>query len=110
MWDTEPDFYADAKTIADPRSYFDLMRAKCPAAKEHYHGTLMVTGYDEIMEVVGRKDGTFSSAPSVVGPIPPLPFQPEGDDIRAQLDACRDRLGALRAGALPRPAGFLPVA
>lgn len=92
MSDAEPDFYTDPKTITDPRSYFDLMRAKCPAAKERYRGTLMVTGYDEIMEVVGKKDATFSSAPSVVGPIPPLPFEPHGDDIRAQLDAYRDRL------------------
>ena len=92
MSDTEADFFTDPKVIADPHSYFDLMRAKCPAAKERYHGTLMVTGYDEVIEVLGRKDDTFSSAPSVVGPIPPLPFQPEGDDIRAQLDAHRDKL------------------
>lgn len=92
MSDTDPDFYTDAQTIANPREYFDAMRAKCPVAKEHYHGTLMVTGYDEFMEVVGRRDGSFSSAPSVVGPIPPLPFQPKGDDIRAQLDECRDKL------------------
>ena len=92
MADVEPDFYSDPATIADPRSYFDLMRAGCPVAKEVHHGTLMVTGYEEIMEVFGRKDGAFSSAPSVVGPIPPLPFQPEGDDIRAQFEACRDSL------------------
>lgn len=92
MSDSEPDFYTDPDTIADPRRYFDLMRAKCPVAKEHYHGTLMVTGYDELMEVVGRKSAAFSSAPSVVGPIPPLPFQPQGDDIRAQLEECREKL------------------
>ena len=92
MPDVVPDFYSDPETIADPRTYFDLMRARCPVAKEPYHGTVMVTGYDEIMDVYGRKDGTFSSAPSVVGPIPPLPFQPEGDDVRAQFDACRDTL------------------
>jgi cytochrome P450 len=92
MMDNEPDFYADPQTIAEPRRYFDLMRRKCPVAKESYHGTVMVTGYDELMEVMGRRDDTFSSAPSVVGPIPPLPFEPVGDDIRAQLAACRDQL------------------
>ena len=92
MTDTEPDFYTDPETIAEPREYFDLMRAKCPVAQEHYHGTFMVTGYDELMEVLGGKNGSFSSAPSVVGPIPPLPFQPRGDDIRAQLEECRNRL------------------
>jgi cytochrome P450 len=92
MSDTDPDFFTDPEVIADPRSYFDLMRSKCPAEKERYHGTLMVTGYDEVIEVLGRRDDTFSSTPSVVGPIPPLPFRPEGDDIRAQLDAHRDSL------------------
>lgn len=92
MTDTEPDFYTDPGTIAEPREYFDLMRAKCPVAQEHDHGTLMVTGYDELVEVLGRRNGSFSSAPSVVGPIPPLPFQPRGDDIRAQLEECRNKL------------------
>ena len=92
MSDNEPDFFTDPGVITDPRKYFDLMRTKCPVAKERYHGTLMVTGYDEVIEVIGRRDDTFSSAPSVVGPIPPLPFQPQGDDIRAQLEAHREQL------------------
>jgi cytochrome P450 len=88
----EPDFFGDPKVIDDPKSYFDLMRAKCPVAKERYHGSLMVTGYDEVTEVLSRKDDTFSSAVSVLGPLPPLPFEPKGDDIRAQLDAHREAL------------------
>jgi len=55
MSDSEPDFFTDPEVTADPRGYFDLMRAKCPAAKERHHGTLMVTGYDEVMEVLGRR-------------------------------------------------------
>jgi cytochrome P450 len=49
----------------------------------------MVTGFEEAMEVLHRNDGVFSSAVSVVGPIPPLPFAPDGDDIREQLEAHR---------------------
>lgn len=88
----EPDFFSDPAVIADPRSYFNRMRSKCPVAKEPHHGVLMVTGYDEVMEVDNRRDDTFSSAVSVIGPIPPLPFVPQGDDISEQLEAHRDEL------------------
>lgn len=92
MTDSEPDFFKDPKVIADPRAYFDLMRSKCPVMREQHHNTLMVTGYQEAMDVLMRRDETFSSALSVVGPIPPLPFTPDGHDIREQLDAHRGKL------------------
>ena len=85
MPDVVPDFYSDPETIADPRTYFDLMRARCPVAKEPYHGTVMVTGYDEIMDVYGRKDGAFSSAPSVVGPIRPRLKPPGVASVRVAV-------------------------
>lgn len=88
----EPDFFSDPEVIADPKPYFDHMRSKCPVAKEPYHGAVMVTGYEEIVDVVSRKDDTISSATAVIGPIPPLPFQPEGDDISEQLEAHRHKL------------------
>lgn len=87
-----PDFYSDLGVIGDPRSYFDQVRSLSPVLKEHYHGSLMVTGYDAAMEVLANRDGTFSSAVSVVGPIPPLPFRPEGGDIHEQLEAHGDQL------------------
>jgi cytochrome P450 len=92
MTQTEPDFFSDPTVINDPRRYFDRLRSKCPVSRESYHRALMVTGYDQIMEVLGRKDDTFSSAVSVLGPIPPLPFEPRGDDISAQLDAHREEI------------------
>jgi cytochrome P450 len=92
MTDSEPDFFHDPKVIENPKSYFDQMRSKCPVSREPYHGTFMVTGYDTVMEVLNRKDDAFSSAVSVLGPIPPLPFTPEGDDISEQLEAHRAEL------------------
>jgi cytochrome P450 len=92
MLDIETDFFTDPAVIADPKAYFDRMRAKCPVLKERYHDTLMVTGFDAVMEVLNRRDDVFSSAPSVVGPIPPLPFKPEEGKIRAQLAAHHDEL------------------
>jgi len=89
---TEPDFYSDMSLVQDSRAYFDALRAKCPVHHEPYHGTAIVTGYDEVMEVMTSKDGTYSAAPGVVGPIPGLPFTPEGDDITDQLEAHRHEL------------------
>jgi cytochrome P450 len=92
MADVEPDFFSDLKVIDDPRTYFDQARSKCPVHREPHQGTLMVTGFDEAMEVLSRPDSVFSSAVAVVGPIPPLPFVAEGGDIRQQLEAHRDEL------------------
>lgn len=92
MANVEPDFFSDPTVIADPRSYFDLVRGKGPVHREPHHGTLMVTGFDEAMDVLSRPDDVLSSAVAVVGPIPPLPFTPAAHDIRDQLAAHRDEL------------------
>lgn len=87
-----PNFYQDPQIIQDPKSYFDLMRAKGPVEWEPNHNTLMVTGFDEVLAVLNDKDGVFSNAASVVGPIPGLPFDPAPHDIREQLDAHRAQM------------------
>lgn len=87
-----PDFFSDPGIIADSRSYFDLMRSQGPILREGYQGTLMVTGFAEAMEILNDKTGVFSNACSVVGPIPGLPFTPQGRDIREQLEAHRAEL------------------
>ncbi len=92
MTKTLPDFFSDPAVIQDPFSYFKQMRSKCPVAKDPYQGTFMVTGHDELTELLNRKSDAFSSCLSVLGPLPPLPFRPEGSDIHAQLDAVRDEL------------------
>jgi cytochrome P450 len=83
------DFFSDARVIDDPRSYFDLMRAKSPVATEPYQNTVMVTGFADALAVLNDKAGVYSNACSVVGPIPGLPFAPQGPDIREQLDDYR---------------------
>jgi cytochrome P450 len=80
-----PDYFTDPKTIDDPAGYFANLRARCPVFREPHHGALMVTGYDEVMEVLAKRDGSLSNCCSVLGPLPPLPFTPEGDDIRDQI-------------------------
>lgn len=88
----DPDFFTDAEVIQNPRSYFDLMRSQCPVLREKYQNSIMVTGYDEVMEVLNRRDDVFSAAMNVLGPTQGLPFTPEGSDIREQLDAHRDEI------------------
>jgi cytochrome P450 len=89
MAEAEPDFFSDPSVIANPQAYFAQMRAKCPVARESYQGSLMVTGFDEVTEVLNRRDGTFSAAVNVLGPVQGLPFEPHGSDISAELDAHR---------------------
>lgn len=92
MKEKEPDFFSDPGVIDDPRPYFDMMRSKSSIVEEPYHGSLMVTGYDAVIEVLWRADDTFSSAVSVVGPIPSLPFTPRGEDISEQIEKHREEL------------------
>ncbi|RZI75917.1 MAG: cytochrome P450 [Pseudomonas sp.] len=87
-----PDFFSDPTVIADSRSYFDLVRSQAPILREAYQNTLMVTGFDAVVEILNDKAGIFSNACSVVGPIPGLPFTPEGSDIRAQVEAHRSAM------------------
>lgn len=86
------DFFSDPSIIQDSRKYFDAMRAQGPIVRETFHDTLMVTGYDEVLEILVNKDGIYSNACSILGPIPGLPFEPAGADITEQLDAVRDSL------------------
>jgi cytochrome P450 len=52
----------------------------------------MVTGYDEVKEVLDRRDDTYSTCVNVLGPVQGLPFTPEGNDIRAAVDAHREEM------------------
>lgn len=88
----EPDFFSDPALISESKPYLARLRAKCPVLKEEYFGSLMVTGYDEVTDVLTRKDGEFSSAVTNLGPTTELPFVPQGDDITDQLEATRDQI------------------
>jgi cytochrome P450 len=92
MTGPEPDFFSDPAVIADPKGYFAAMRAKCPVLREAHQGSLMVTGYDAVKDVLDRRDDTFSTCVNVLGPVQGLPFVPEGDDIRDAVEAHRGEM------------------
>lgn len=87
----EIDFFTDQSLVEDPYPYFEHLRAQCPVTRTPHHGVVAVTGYDEAVEVY-RDHDAYSSANAFLGPFPPLPFQPEGDDITGQIERFRDQL------------------
>ncbi|MGE2719462.1 cytochrome P450 [Mycolicibacterium celeriflavum] len=85
------DFFTSPAFVPDPHPYFDHLRSKGPVVREPHHGVIAVTGYLDTLEVF--KDATlWSNCVAVGGPFPPLPFTPEGDDIREQIDAHRTQM------------------
>jgi cytochrome P450 len=79
------DFFTDISVVNDPTPYFNQLRSKCPVLREPHHGAMMITGYQEALEVFRNRE-IFSSCVAVTGPIPPLRFTPQGDDISEQLE------------------------
>ena len=84
-------FFRDDGLVADPYPYFDAMREQCPVRREPHHDVMMVTGYDETVQVF-HDAGTFSSCISVTGPFPGFPVPLEGDDVTELIEQHRDEL------------------
>ena len=94
------DFFRGDELVADPYPYFDALREQCPVRREPHHGVMMVTGYDEAVEVY-HDAGTFSSCISVTGPFPGFPVPLEGDDVQrpdraAPATSCRSATSCRR--------------
>ncbi len=96
----ERDYFTDPSVLLDPYGYFEEMRPRGPVCQLQTHDCLLVTGFDECLEVL-RNPADFSSLNSLASSAFPLPFEPEGSDISAQLEAHREedvrRPGAGRA-------------
>ncbi|MCG8316816.1 MAG: cytochrome P450 [Pseudomonadales bacterium] len=85
------DFYTDTALVENPYPYFEYLRSKGPITPMSPHNVMAVTGYNEAIEIVNNPK-VFSSANAATGPTPPLPFEPEGDDITEQLNAHREEM------------------
>lgn len=87
---SERDYFTDHSVLHDPNSFFDEMRGKSPVYQLKNRDILLVTGFAETVQVFNNpKD--FSSAIAPGSPVPPLPFEPEGDDLTAQIEAHRSQ-------------------
>jgi cytochrome P450 len=80
------DYFTDPDALLDPYTFCEEIRAFGPVHRDETRGLYYVTGHAEAVEVL-RNGADFSSSISVPGPLVPLPFEPEGDDISAQIDA-----------------------
>lgn len=85
------DFFRDEGVVADPYPYFDALRARCPVQRENHHDVVMVTGYDEAVQIYNDTDA-FSACNAVSGPFPGFPVPLEGDDVSELIEAHRDEL------------------
>ncbi|MYM62815.1 cytochrome P450 [Pseudomaricurvus sp. HS19] len=84
-------YFNELGLVADPYPYFEYLRAKGPVVPLPKHNVVAVVGYEEGMKVL-RDHETFSSINSATGPLPPLPFKPEGEDITDQIAKCRGEM------------------
>lgn len=87
------DFFRSNRFVDDPYSYFDYLREQSPVLREPHQGIVMVTGYDEALEVYNNPD-RFSSCMSTTGPFAGCPIPLEGhenEDISELIEAYRDK-------------------
>src|SRR6266508_6012008 len=89
--DSPADYFRDQNLLADPYPYFDLLRNQCPVHRERHHGVVMITGYNEAVEVLNDTD-RFSSCTASTGPFAGFPVPLEGDDVSDLIATHRDEL------------------
>ena len=82
------DYFSDLSLIDDPHPFFRHLRSIGPVVELPTHKVIAVVGYEEGFEVLRNQD-IFSSINTATGPIPPLPFTPDSEDISAQLELHR---------------------
>jgi cytochrome P450 family 150 subfamily A5 len=85
------DFFRDPELLVEPYAYFDAARERCPVWRESHHDVVLITGYDEAIEVYNDTE-TFSSCLSVTGPFPGFPVPLVGDDVTQLILDHRDEL------------------
>jgi cytochrome P450 family 150 subfamily A5 len=87
------DFFRSDRFVTDPYPYFDYLRKQSPVTREPHQGVVMVTGYDEAIQVY-NDPARFSSVMSTSGPFAgcPIPLEGRGgDDISELIEEYRDQ-------------------
>lgn len=82
------DYFTDHSLLVDPYAYFEAIRGDGPIHRAK-NGIYFVTGFAESVEILLDSDH-FSSFQVQLGPLAPLGFEPEGDDLTDQIAAARD--------------------
>ena len=84
------DFFSDYQVAKDPYPFFDAIRAHGPVWQPEGRDYLIVTGFDETVEILNNPHD-FSAIIGLAGAAAPLPFEPEGADITDQIEANRSK-------------------
>lgn len=85
------DFYTDASLVEETHEYFHWLREQGPVVKLPGRNVYAVTGFDETIQLALDTEH-FSTINSVIGAEVKLPFEPQGDDITAELEAARAKI------------------
>lgn len=85
----ERDYFTDRSVLLDPYGYFEEMRPRGPICQLTTHDCLLVTGFDECVEILNN-NRDYSSVNALASSAFPLPFTPQGSDIREQIEAHRE--------------------
>ena len=85
------DFFRAGPLYQNPYPYYEYLRAHGPVWRESHHGVVMVTGYEEAIEVY-HDTATFSNCNAVAGPFAKWPVPLEGDEIGEIIEQHRDQL------------------
>ena len=84
----ERDYFTDHAILRDPYAYFEAIRAHGPVWQPPGKDYLIVTGFDEFLQVM-RNSADFSAIIGLQGASLPLPFMPDGSEITGQIEAHR---------------------
>jgi cytochrome P450 len=87
----ERDYFTDYQILKEPYQFFEAVRDHGPVWQPPGKDYLIVTGFDEALEVLKNHDD-FSAVIGVAGAAARLPFEPRGSDIAEQLEANRSRV------------------
>lgn len=84
------DYFTDYAIAKDPYPFFEAVRAHGPVWQPEGRDYLIVTGFDETVEVLNNHHD-FSAIIGLAGAAAPLPFEPQGSDITAQVEENRPK-------------------
>lgn len=82
------DYFTDYEVAEQPYPFFDAVRSHGPVWQPPGKDYLIVTGFDEAVEV-SNNTRDFSAIIGLAGAAAPLPFEPQGSDITDQIEAHR---------------------
>ncbi len=87
----QTDYFMDLSLVDDPFPYFEHLRSRGAVVPLPAHNVVAVVGFEEAL-AVHLDSEHFSAVNAVIGPLPPIPFVPEGDDITAQIEEHRAQI------------------